>query len=146
SVLSIKPDHVSASFHRKSLFEKLGSYSKGIALLETGQFEEAITCFNRILESHPRYIPALYNKGIASESLSDFDVALTCYQSIINQNSQYKEVILQTGRVLSSLERHDEAIKHYDLVLKSNPNNTSASYYKSFSTLKQGKEKELTIN
>ncbi|MDE1818153.1 MAG: hypothetical protein KGI19_06080 [Thaumarchaeota archaeon] len=88
-------------------------------------------------------MPALYSKGIALESISDFDEALTCYQSIINQNSQYREVVLQAGRILASLERHDEAIKHYDLVLKSNPNNTSALYYKSFSTLKQGNEKEL---
>ncbi|MGI0018814.1 MAG: tetratricopeptide repeat protein [Nitrosotalea sp.] len=143
SVLKIKPDHVSASSHKKSLFMKLKSYNEGMSLLETSQFDEAIICFNGILDLNPKYLPALYHKGVALESLSRFEEALLCYQCIINQNSQYGEVILQVGRILASLERHDEAIKYYDLVLKLNPDNTSALYYKSFSTLKQGNEEEL---
>ncbi|MDC8452485.1 MAG: tetratricopeptide repeat protein, partial [Candidatus Nitrosotalea sp.] len=130
-------------FHKKSLFEKLRLYNKGMSSLETSSFEEAITYFNEILDFNPKYLPALYHKGVALESLSRFEEALWCYQCIINQNSQYGEVVLQAGRILASLERHEEAIEYYDLVLKSNPDNTSALYYKSFSTFKQGKDDEL---
>ncbi len=48
---------------------------RGIAYAEKGQYDQAISDFNKALEINPRYATAYYNRGIAYKDKGQYDKA-----------------------------------------------------------------------
>ncbi len=53
-----------------------GAYNKrGVAYARKGQYDQAISDFNKALEINPRYATAYYNRGIAYKDKGQYDKA-----------------------------------------------------------------------
>jgi tetratricopeptide (TPR) repeat protein len=56
---------------------------KGIALYNLGRYEEAIVCYDKLLEINPKDVDALYNKGVALSDLGRYGEAIVCYDKLL---------------------------------------------------------------
>ena len=69
TVLQIEADHVEATFHRGTVFEKLG------------KLDEAIADFSKVLSLEPDHVKASYARGTCRNLKGDFAPAIgaSCY-------------------------------------------------------------------
>lgn len=92
--------------------------ARGESLLGAEQAEEALACFDRILETAPAHAEALVKKGAALEQLRRLDEALVCYDRAIETDSSLTMAYLQKGGLYNRLERYEEALKCYEQALR----------------------------
>jgi tetratricopeptide (TPR) repeat protein len=59
---------------------------KGVALLNLGNYEEAIKCYDKAIEIEPNNAEAWNNKGIVLGRLSNYEEAIACYDKAIELN------------------------------------------------------------
>lgn len=57
---------------------------KGLSLDELDRFEEAITSYDRVLETDPHHFAALMNKAAALSSLGRGEDSLRCYGKAVS--------------------------------------------------------------
>ncbi|HJN57701.1 MAG: tetratricopeptide repeat protein [Nitrososphaerales archaeon] len=63
-------------------------FKEGYDLYKLGKFEEAIKCYNKVLDIDPKDIDALNNKGIALGKLGKLDEAIKCYDKASKINPE----------------------------------------------------------
>jgi tetratricopeptide (TPR) repeat protein len=91
---------------------------KGQALLNLGQIEQALTCFERALGMRPDDAETLVRKGTALEKLERWDEAVECYDRAIALNQSLTLAYLYKGGLFNRLERYNEALACYEQALK----------------------------
>jgi predicted negative regulator of RcsB-dependent stress response len=91
---------------------------KGQTLLNLGQAENALACFEQVLESEPENADALVKKGTALERLRRWEEALQCYDRAIAANRGMTLAYLYKGGVYNQLERFSEALECYEQALR----------------------------
>jgi len=103
---------------------------QGIALLEEGQYDHAIACFNRAIEINPRHADAYNNRGIAySEGKGQYDQAISDFNKAIEINQ--KDAWAYNNRGLAYAEgkgQYDKAIFDYNKAIEINPRHAAAYY------------------
>ena len=57
--------------------------------IEDGRFDDAISGFNSVLESIPKYVPGFYGLAKAYEGKKDFDAAIKNYKSALSLDSNH---------------------------------------------------------
>ena len=76
-------------------------YDKGLESIKLGQFEEAINCFDKVLEIDPQKIIAWHDKASALRNLGNYEMEIECYNRILdidpdNESAkQTKNIILK---------------------------------------------------
>jgi len=63
-------------------------FKEGYDLYKLGKFEEAIKCYDEVLNIDPKDIDALNNKGIALGKLGKLDEAIKCYDKASKINPE----------------------------------------------------------
>ena len=92
--------------------------NEGIALYEQGQYEDAITYYDKALEIDPNDIDALNNKELALSNLGDIEKHDNASSiSIAQTNSDNIEELIDQGNTLYEQGQYQEAITYYDKVL-----------------------------
>jgi tetratricopeptide (TPR) repeat protein len=91
---------------------------KGQTLLNLGQAENALVCFDEVLETDPDHAEALVKKGTALERLRRWDEALKCYDRAIASDNAMTLAYLYKGGVYNQLERFSEALECYEQALR----------------------------
>jgi tetratricopeptide (TPR) repeat protein len=91
---------------------------KGQALLNLGQAEDALACFERALEMNPRHADAYVKRGIALEKLEKMEAALDSYDRAIAADRSLTLAYLYKGAVCNRLQRFREALDCYETALK----------------------------
>ena len=91
---------------------------KGQTLLNLDQPQEAIACFDAVVELDPTNSEALVKKGVAMERLKKLDEALECYDRAIAINSSATLAYLYKGGVFNQLERFSDALECYEQALR----------------------------
>ena len=56
---------------------------EGNRLFLQGKLQDAIICYDKILNENPRHVSSLNNKGYALSKLKDFDYAMKCYDNAL---------------------------------------------------------------
>lgn len=92
---------------------------KGQALLNLGQAEGALACFDEALAAAPDRAEAHVRKGQALERLKRFDEALACYDRAIELDRGLTSAYLAKGGVFNQQERFSEALQCYEQALRS---------------------------
>ena len=78
--------------------------NKGASLDSLGRYEEAIDCYDRVLELDPRKVNAWYNKALAEDKLSKSQEAIHSYQQFLALvPAQYVEPIEYACKRLQEL-------------------------------------------
>lgn len=81
----------------------------GVALFEVGENEEALNCYEKILELEPENEDAKLKKGQMLNELGNFDEASSIYDELIESNSSRKdEAIL--AKLTLTLETGNEKL------------------------------------
>ena len=101
--------------------------SRGYALLEAGQFGEALKEFERLQHDDPAFAPALLGLGRAQEGLGRVKIAVQSYERYIALAPHDGEGFEAMGWALERLRRHDGALIAFRDAQRLNPRSASAS-------------------
>ena len=96
--------------------------SLGIALLQIGKIQEAITHFEQALRIKPDYAEAHYNLGFALAQLGRTQEAIAQYQQVLRIKPDFAMAHYNFGVALEQAGKIEEAIAHYEQALRINPN------------------------
>jgi tetratricopeptide (TPR) repeat protein len=94
----------------------------GTVHLQKGEYDLAISEFNKALEINPRDANAYYNRGLAYWHEGKFDQAILDYSKAIEINPGLAEAYINRGSAYSKKKQYDQAISDYDKALERNPN------------------------
>ena len=126
-------------------------YDEGWKYLKKGKYEEALKCFDKVIEYYEKklriksdedynnlklkdlikkdtnlFLKAWLNKGRIFRKLGDFEKALKCFDKALQINPNDRDTWSIKGYTLRKLGKYKEAIKCFDKVLSIFPNNTVA--------------------
>jgi tetratricopeptide (TPR) repeat protein len=96
--------------------------SKGQALLDRDQAEQALACFDQVLALDSNHPEALVKKGAALERLRKLDEAIACYDQAIVADGSKTVAYLYKGGLFNRLERFSEALECYEQALRTQEN------------------------
>ena len=110
----------------------------GVAHLEKGEIDAAITNSRKALELYPDYAEAHYNLGNALLKNGELDEALAqCQEAVaLTPNDPDSQVAL--GNALLAKHHVDEAIAHYSRALQLYPDDSTAHYGLASALLEKG--------
>jgi len=98
----------------------------GRELFALGELEEALTYFDRVLETDPNHIKALINKGIALAQIGKPEEALTYFDRVLETDPNHIKALNNKGGVLTLQGKFYEATFYFSKVLKINPEHEDA--------------------
>ncbi|MCK5131816.1 MAG: tetratricopeptide repeat protein [Candidatus Sabulitectum sp.] len=114
----------------------------GMALMESGCFEDAAMCFNTALRREPQNASVLYNCGRITLMAGDPEEALMFFQSSIAADPGFMQPQIETARTLGILGRHTEAEERILSVLAAVPSDPEALNILALSYSSQGRQEE----
>ena len=100
--------------------------SKGSALFKLEKYDDAIKCYDKIIEIKPDDIDAYYNKGSALAELRHRKKAIMCFDNVLELNSDDIDAYIHKGIILAKLKRYDEAIQCFDKTIELKPDSYAA--------------------
>jgi len=103
---------------------------KGIKAVNDSRYKEAITYFDKILESDPENVKALMNKGSTLGFLKEHSDGIYYFDKVLEIEPNKISALYSKGTALSYIEEYDDALYYFDKVLEIEPNNISALYNK----------------
>ena len=134
------PSIVAELYDPTDHFEATRLYDEGVALFESGMYEEAVKALDASLELAPDRVAALYYKGTALAKLSEHRAALGAYDAALDLNPGDAEVLFNKGIALDELGRPEDAVAAYDAALKTEPDHAGALTNKGAILAEQGKD------
>jgi PAS domain S-box-containing protein len=138
------------------LFDKLFGKSanawlkRGVELYyKHGNFQEAIQCFDRVLEMEPKNAAAWNGRGICLKELGRYEEALQCFDRVIELTPEDEEVFYNKGETLEKMGKANgeyklyiDAIKCFDRVISMNPYHVYAWNYRGVCLKEMGRYEE----
>ena len=92
---------------------------KGQTLLNLGQPEGALGCFDEVLALEPENAEVHLRKGMALERLKRLDEAIACCDRAIALDRSLTQAYLCKGSLFNQQERYNEALECYEQALRS---------------------------
>jgi tetratricopeptide (TPR) repeat protein len=111
-------------------------------LFKQGKVAEAIACFKRAIQIHPRFAQAHYNLGEALGQKGKVDEAITSYRKAIQFDPQNVKAHTNLGETLRQKGKVDEAIACFRQAVEINPRDAGAHTNLGLALSDQGKEEE----
>ena len=125
-------DHYEAAMH----------HDRGVALFDSGEYNEAVEALNTSLELMSDRVATLYYKGTALAKLGRHDKALEAYDAALDLEPGNAQVLFNKGITLDELGRPEDAIAAYDEDLMSEPDHADALTNKGAVLAEQGRDDE----
>ena len=113
---------------RVSPFSWTARDNLGVAFLQKGEVDEAITQYQQALDVNPTYDKARNNLGFALLQKGAVDPAVAQFQKALAINPNYAEAHNNLGNALMQKGQGDEALSEYQKALALNPNYADAHY------------------
>ena len=85
------------------------------------EHEEAISCFEKMIEIEPRNHRAFYNLGITHFNLGNMEKALESYDEALEIKPDYKFCYYNIGYLYENVGDLERALEFYDKALKIDP-------------------------
>lgn len=104
------------------------SYNEGNTALKLGQYQTAISHYDKTILMDATFYKAYYGKGLAYYRLRKYSDAVKAYQGAAEQNPSYVNSYIEMGRVYDKLGQVDYAISAYKSAVKNDPTSAKASY------------------
>jgi Flp pilus assembly protein TadD len=96
-------------------------YLQGNELLNSQQYEEAITSYDRATQSKPDLVEAWYNRGVALINLQRNEDAFVSFDRAIQLKSDFSDAWFNRGLALFNLKRYEESVTSFDRVIPLKP-------------------------
>ena len=110
----------------------------GLALLQEGDVDEAISHYQKALQINSDYAELHYNFGIALLQNGDVDEAIAQYQTALQIKPGYAEAHINLGIALLQKGNVDEAITHFQTALQIKPDYAEAYINLGIALLQKG--------
>ena len=101
---------------------------KGAAYIIIGQTGEAISEYNKAIETNPRHASAYKYRGLAYYVKGQYDKAIVDYNMAIKINPKYAAAYYNRGLAYYVKGQYDNAIVDYNKAIEINPGLASAYY------------------
>ncbi|NHJ05481.1 MAG: tetratricopeptide repeat protein [Candidatus Heimdallarchaeota archaeon] len=95
--------------------------SDALSHVHHGKKEEALACYDKILEKYPGEISAIYGKGITHYQFDELNIALSYFDNVLKLDPHEKESLYAKGTILSNLGQIKEAIEYLDKAINVDP-------------------------
>ena len=97
--------------------------------LMTGEYQKALSDYNKAVELDPDYANALYNRGMIYEMhLHDNDAALKDFTAAVSSDSNMIDAYLEMGKIYTRKSMYHKAIDCYGRFIIINPKEPEAYY------------------
>ena len=109
--------------------------NRGNAYFEKGQYDQAISAYNKALEINPRFALAYYSRGLAYARMGQYDQAISNYNKALELNPKYAGAYNNRGNAYAIKDQYDQAISNFNKALEINPglafayHNRGAAYF-----------------
>jgi len=100
----------------------------GASAIQTGQFDEAVTAFLKVIELKPDYEQAYNNLGIAYTSKEQLEHAFNAFKNALRINPNYVDALNNFGQLLIKTGDIREAIASFKKAISIRPDFASAYY------------------
>jgi tetratricopeptide (TPR) repeat protein len=124
----------------------IGHNNLGIALLKTGNVDEAMVHYQKALEINPDFAEAHNNLGNFLFQKGSVDEAMVHYQKALEINPDYAEAHYNLGYALLKMGNVDEAIAHLQKALQINPDYAEAHNNLGYALIQKGSVDEATAH
>ncbi len=104
-----------------------GLFNRGHSYEAIGQFDQAVSDYNRAIALKPNLAMAYEARGNSYYKMRQFDWAITDYSRAIALTPNNSETYGNRGNAYLALSRLDKAIADYQKALKLDPENKSAA-------------------
>ncbi|CAD8212576.1 unnamed protein product [Paramecium octaurelia] len=122
-ILQTLPLHLIVNKLPETLVENLANYKKyGLQLMNSNQFGQAITLFDKVLERIPYDVEVLLKKGECLFKQNLYYEAQKQYEEILYFKPQNIDAWCGIGNCLLKCNKYDEAIIRFQMCLKMNKN------------------------
>lgn len=118
------------SFGQESNQSKL--FDEANELFSKGQYHQAITIYDKILENIPNNPPTLKMKGVANSNLGNHQESLKQFFLVLQKNPDDVLAIAGMGVGFGNLGEYHEAKRYFDLALEKKSNSKVIKNYKEF--------------
>jgi tetratricopeptide (TPR) repeat protein len=98
-VFMTKPSLITAKLSSSTRATPRPTYNRGLANKEKGEYDQAISDYNKALELKPNYADAYNNRGIAHDDKGEYDQAISDYDMALKINPTY--TLAQENRELA---------------------------------------------
>ena len=95
--------------------------NRGIIYGKKGQYDQAISDFNKAIEINPRYAEAFYNRGIIYGKKGQYDQAISDLNKAIEINPRYALAYYNKATACEKVGRIREAVEAYRVFLQYAP-------------------------
>lgn len=109
-----------------SLEELSGIMKNALALNEIGQYEEAISWYDKEISKNPADPTPWYNKGNVLDRMGKFAEAIYCYNIVLEIIPNDASALCNKAKVLSKLGRFELAISLFDKIISNDPTHIDA--------------------
>ena len=107
--------------------EQLSNVMKhAIALNEIGQFEEAISWYEKEIKKNPSDPIPWFNKGNALDRLGKYAQAIYCYDVVLEIIPNDSSALSNKAKILSKIGRFEVAISLFNKIISSDPTHVEA--------------------
>ena len=103
---------------------------KGNAFLEDANYEEAIPCYDRVLEKDPKNKWGWINKGLALAELTKHEEAILCLEKATEMYPKSAQVWHCKGLALISLNKFEDSLAALDKAIEIKPKFADSWNYK----------------
>ena len=111
---------------------------RGISHLEKEQIDDAISDFNKAIDTNPGNSVAYFSRGRAYYKQSKTDNAISDYNKAIEISPEYTAAYQSRGYAYYSLDDYTQAISDYDKALQINPEDAATYNMRGIAYYKQG--------
>jgi tetratricopeptide (TPR) repeat protein len=116
------------------------------SLLAHGKKEEALACYNEMLEKYPDEETILYGKGMIYFEFDDYQNALECFNEVLKKQPSNVDSLYAKSSVLRLLGQLEDALTIIDQVLALNPKMVLAYLTKGYILIDMNQFDEAIIN
>jgi tetratricopeptide (TPR) repeat protein len=113
--------------------------NKGAALHQLGRKQEAISAYQRAVQSDSTYSHGWYNLGTTLKEVGRLEEAEAALRTCISSQEDYEAAHFNLANTLMELRRYDEAVFHYDRCVQLDPSKSEAYKNRSFAHLMMGR-------
>jgi len=96
-------------------------YNQALALERLGQYDEAITSYDKVILLKPDDVKAHINRGAVLKLIGKMDEAIASYNKAIAIKPDSAEAYSNRGNILAELQRWAEALESYSQAISINP-------------------------
>lgn len=101
-------------------------FASGLAALRAGQYQDALTAFNKAIDENPIHANAFNGRGAAWHSLGSYEQAIADYTRAIEINPEYANAYNNRGVAWHQKGEYEKAVEDYDRALSLHPNYVNA--------------------